>query len=116
MSNYLNEAGPLIWAVIALGVVALAAAIVYGLQRQRRHASLALGASVISIITGLLATVVGFQKSVGGLGQVAAENRWIYLVGLQESLNNLVVALVFAWLVSLLLMFGAWRESPGAAH
>ncbi len=87
MLEYLDAAGPLIWAVLALG------------------------AATVSVIAALLATVLGFQLSVGGLRQVAAEDRWIYLVGLSEGLNNVVIALVLVGLASLLLTIGAYRRA-----
>ncbi len=108
--NYLTEAGPLVWLVLLLGAVGLVYALRYALDRAARQRSLAVGAAAAATIVAILATVIGFQKSVGGLGDVAADKRWIYLVGLQESLNNIVVALVFLLLISLLLTAGAYRR------
>lgn len=109
--GYLTEAGPLVWAVVLLGAVGLVAALRYLQTGQRRLAAAALGAILTALVVAGLATITGFQKSVGGLAQVAAEKRWIYLVGLSESLNNLVVALIFAVLAGLLLTWGAWRRA-----
>ena len=114
--GYLNEAGPLIWLVLVAGIVALVMAALYAANRQRRQASAALAATAGTVIVALIATVTGFQRAVGPLGQVAAEERWIYLIGLQESLNNVVVALVLAFLVTVLLAIGTWRRDPRAAH
>ncbi len=109
--NYLNDAGPLIWLVLILGLLALVAAVRFVTRRQPGQATMALGSTVASVIVALLATVVGFQKSVGGLREVAADDRWIYLFGLQESLNNLVVAGVFAFIVTVLLTIGRSRQT-----
>lgn len=111
--NYMNQGGPLIWLVVLLGLVALVAAIRYAMASQRRDGALAIGGSTASAIVALLATVTGFQLSVGGLKQVSADDRWIYLWGLKESLNNLVVALVLGVLVALLLTVGNYRRAPG---
>ena len=107
--NYLNQGGPLIWLVLILGILGLLAAVRYAMQQNRRDESLAIGATITSAIVAALATVTGFQLSVGGLKQVAADDRWIYLWGLKESLNNMVVALVFGVLVALLLTVGSYR-------
>lgn len=107
--NYLSESGPLVWLVLLLGIVGLVAALRYALQRIGKHRSLAMGAAAACGAVAVLATVTGFQRSISGLRDVAADERWIYLVGLQESLNNVVVALVFVVLISLLLTAGAYR-------
>ncbi len=115
--NYMNQGGPLIWLVLVLGILGLVAAVRYVLQQNRRDQSLAVGASIASATVAALATVTGFQLSVGGLEQVAADDRWIYLWGLKESLNNVVLALVFGVLVALLLTVGSYRRtSPGEAR
>ena len=108
--NYLTESGPLVWLVQLLGVVGLVGALQYALTRAGKQRALALGAAAAATAVALLATVTGFQRSVGGLRDVAADNRWIYLIGLQESLNNLVLALIFVVLISLLLTAGAYRR------
>lgn len=115
MIHYLSEAGPLVWAVLLLGAAGLVAAGRYLQSPGRRQAATALGFTLTALIVAGLATVTGFQRSVGGLGQVAAEKRWIYQVGLSESLNNLVVALVLAVLVGMLLTVGVWRQAGSRA-
>ncbi len=109
--NLLMQAGPLVWLVLVLGVVALVAAIRYAKERNERDSSMAISATIASALVAILATVTGFQKSVGGLRDVAADDRWIYLWGLKESLNNIVVAGIFAFLVTLLLMVGSYRRA-----
>lgn len=111
MSNYLMQSGPPVWLVLALGIVALIAALRYAMNGQVKQRQLALAGGVATVIVGVLGTVVGLQKSIGGLRQVAAEDRWIYLFGLKESLNNLVIALLFAVIVSLVLMVANYRQA-----
>lgn len=114
--SFLTAGGPLIWLVLILGAIALVAA-GRAFAQGGRQVPLAIGAAVATLTMALLNTVLGFQKSVSGLGQVAADKRWIYLVELEESLNNMVVALLVALLVSLLLAAGAYRRGGlGAAH
>ena len=108
--NYLMESGPLVWVVLLLGVVGLVSALQYAMTQAGKQRALALGAAAASTAVAVLATVTGFQMSVGGLRDLAADKRWIYLIGLQESLNNLVVALIFVVLISLLLTAGAYRR------
>lgn len=43
-------------------------------------------------------------------GLAVANCRWLYLLGVDEALNNLVVAMVFALLVCGLLTLGAYRS------
>ncbi len=110
--NYLSQSGPLIWVVVAFGAVGLLFAIRYAIDQRRQLASTAVGATVAAAIVASIATVAGFQRSVAGLREVAADDRWIYLFGLKESLNNLVIALVFGCLVTLLLTAGSYRQQP----
>lgn len=112
--TYLTHSGPLIWLVLILGVLALVWAVRYALGQRQRDASQAISAAIGSAIVALVATVTGFQNSVGGLREVTADDRWIYLWGLKESLNNMVVTLVFAFLVTVLLMYGFWRRASAA--
>lgn len=103
MTKFLFAAGPPVWLVLALGVAALAAAVLHLRNRQARSLSLAIGFTVAALAAGTLGTVLGFQRSVAHLAEVAADRRWIYLLGLGESLNNLVVALAATIVVSLIL-------------
>lgn len=110
--NYLMQSGPLVWLVLVVGVIALIWAVRFAVKQRQRDARMAVAASTGSAIVALLATVAGFQKSVGGLRDIAADDRWIYLWGLKESLNNLVLALVIAFVVTVLLMVGNYRQAP----
>lgn len=114
MIDYLNAAGPLAWPIVGLCLVALFAAARYALEPSGRQAWLALGATAAAMIAAVLGTVVGFQKSVAGLGQAAAEKSWLVLFGLEESLNSVVLALVAAGLVTVILTVGAWRRPDRA--
>ena len=117
MIDYLNASGPLVWPILALCLVALFAAVRYALTRGDRLAALARGATGAAIIMAVLNLIIGFQKSVAGLGEAAAEKSWLVLFGLEESLNGVVLALVVAFLVSLILTWGAWqRRDTAAAH
>lgn len=43
------------------------------------------------------------------LPNMAADKRWIYLMGFRESLNGMIVALVFAVLVGIVVSIGGLR-------
>lgn len=115
--QFLLAAGPPVWPVLVLSVAALVASIVHlraGRAGRAGYRSLAIGLVAAALAAGLLGTVLGFQRSVAPLAEVAAESRWIFLLGLDESLNNLVVALVGALLVSLTLAFGSLQRTGRA--
>ena len=109
--SYLMQSGPLVWLVLIVGVLGLVWAVRFALRQHGRDASMAIAASIGAGIVALLSTVAGFQRSVGGLREVAADDRWIYLWGLKESLNSVVIALIMAFLVTILLMIGTYRRS-----
>ena len=96
------------------GVAALALSILYAARPVQRLLSLVVGFSVVTIIAGCLGAVSGVQHSVHYIGRVAADERWVFLVGLRESLNNVVVALAVVCVVSLITMVGSWRMGDAA--
>ena len=59
--------------------------------------------------------MLGFQRAVQPLGELPVERRWIYLIGLAESLNAVALALAAGFIVCLLLAAGFYRSAVSTA-
>jgi hypothetical protein len=51
------------------------------------------------------------QRSAQFISRVDDSARWIFLIGLTESLNNIVAASGLVWVVSLITMIGGYRRA-----
>ena len=80
----------------------------------------AAGAVTATVLAGCLGAVVGVQTSAAGYSLAGTPPLHLFLVGLRESLNNMVAALVFATVQTLIATCGAARqarnENEGAAR
>jgi hypothetical protein len=114
MSEILHEAGWGIYPVLLFGVTSLVLAISYAVKPRRRLLPLIIGFGVATIIAGWLGTLTGLQLSVAHLGEVTPDRRWIFLIGLRESLHNLVMAFVIECLVTLVTTAGSYRQVRAA--
>src|SRR5262249_53074217 len=101
MLLFIREAGWPIFPIGISGVVSLVAAMRYAESPRRELFGRAVGLTITTLILGLLGTVLGVQMSARYIGEIP--EKWIFLIGLKESLNNLVASLVFATIVSLVL-------------
>jgi hypothetical protein len=111
MELYIREAGWGIWPVFLFSLLSLGVSIYYLLKPKRGILPLVIGLSITTLIAGCLGALTGVQHSVQYIEKAAEGERWMFLVGLRESLNNLVVALIVVFFVSLFAMVGAFRQS-----
>jgi hypothetical protein len=95
--------------VTLFGLTSLGVALWYLVRPVRQTLTLVIGFSTATLLAGCLGAATGVQRSAAHIGEVAAGERWIFLVGLKESLNNLTMALVVVCLVTLIATIGAWR-------
>ena len=109
MWRFVQESGPVLFPVLLFGAIALLGAMRYFRNPMRELLSLAVGATAATCVMGILGTVQGLQKAARYIAEVPAEDRWIFLIGLRESLNTTAVALFFGVLVSITLTLGAYR-------
>lgn len=109
MGDFIREAGWGIYPVILFGAISLAVALRYALLPKRELLPLVIGFSVATIIAGALGTTTGLQATANYVAQTASTDRWLFVVGLRESLNNMDAALFVATLDALLATIGAYR-------
>lgn len=114
MVTFIHEAGWPAFVVLAFGLSSLFFSLRYAMLPRADTFALVVGFATATVIFGALGTVLGIQMSAHYIGDVAADRRWIFLVGLRESLNNLVIALVLVALDTLAITAGAVRARRGA--
>src|SRR5689334_2336130 len=107
--DMLREAGWPIYPVLLLGTCSLLTAIRYARDPRRDLMPLVVGLGLATTLMGLLGTVLGLDVTVRGLVDLPPEERWIFLIGLKESLHNLSVALAFTLATALTTTVGSRR-------
>lgn len=109
--DFIVEAGWGIWPVLLLGGLTLGLALRHAAAPDPTLVPLCVGFGVATLLFGLLGTVTGLQASVRYVAHVEAPDRWLFLVGLRESLQNLVAALLLTALAALATTLGAYRQA-----
>jgi hypothetical protein len=97
------------WPTLFCGVLMIAAAVWYAVFPERRYLPLLLSLAVMTMVSGFLGFTTGVTKSLVALGGVGPDQRFIYLIGLGESLYNVVWALVLVMLATIAVAIGALR-------
>ena len=91
MLTFIREAGFPIWFVLAFGAASLFCAAEYVRSARLPTLYAVCGLALCTLLAGTLGAAVGLQASVQTIHAIDA--KWLFLVGLRESLNNLVIAL-----------------------
>lgn len=96
------------------GLVMVGVALAYATRPQAKLVPLMITSGVLTLVGGSLGFVTGLIKSLEAIGGVDAERRFIWLIGLAESLNNLGAALTFVLLAMIAASIGAFRIARSA--
>lgn len=116
MIDFIRQAGYAIWPVLAVGALATALAARYAVRPQGKLLPRIRIATIATLVVGALGTTIGVQVSAQALGPLEPDERWIFLFGLQESLNNLVASLFVTFVVCVLCYAGAHRAGREPAR
>lgn len=109
MIDFVKAGGYGMFPVMLLGAFAVGVAIWFAVRGNREVLALVVGASAATLLMGVLSTVIGIQVSARAIGGVEASERWIFLLGLQESLNGVVAALAAVMIATMIATVGAYR-------
>jgi hypothetical protein len=111
MMNFIREAGWGIYPVLAFGVAGLVVAAQQLKGHDAKRTVTVLWLMALTTMAGVLGTATGMQASSRFIHETP--KKWIWLVGLQESLNNMVAAGVLV-VLAMLVMLAAHVRAPRA--
>lgn len=105
--HVIREAGWPIFPILAFGIASLVAGWRYARSGRRDLVPLVVGLGAATLILGFIGTALGLQISASHIGELPPDQRWIFLIGMKESLHNLTVAATFTLGDIVLVMAGA---------
>ena len=111
MPNWFREGGFPMWITLVFGLLAIGSAARYALRPWRRHLPPMISLAAMTLFSGVFGLVTGLIKSLHALPQVGPDQRWIWLVGLGESLQNVAFAMALVGVAALAAILGTWRLS-----
>jgi len=107
MLDFFLAGGYGMYAVSAFGFALVGASVLYALRPGPRFQRLVLVLGIATFMTGLLGTASGISLSAHYIHQVAAEKQLgIFAMGIDESLHNVVLALILVVLASTIFAVG----------
>ena len=109
MPNWFMLGGFAMWLTLVFGILTIVAAARYAARPSRAYVPLTLSLGVMTCLSGGLGFVTGLVKSLSLLPRVSPDERWIWMVGLGESLVNVAFALALVALATLAMIAGTWR-------
>lgn len=92
MGTFILEAGWGIWPVIVFGLLSLGYAAKFVRTREQNAFYALLGTAVLTLLAGALGTFTGLQTAAQYI--VNTSEKWLFIVGLREALNNMILALL----------------------
>jgi hypothetical protein len=109
--DFFREGGFGMWPTLVFGVLAFGLALKHAIHAHPESMPLLIGLGLATLMSGALGAVSGFMMTFQAIQQVPQPQQGtIAMLGVSESLANLVLALVFCTLVPLLAGIGTWRE------
>jgi uncharacterized membrane protein len=109
-SNFYVEGGWGMYPVTVFGFLLVVASALYAFRPERRFARLSLVLGLLTVAAGALGTVTGLCNTFLYLQKVEhAEQLGIMALGMQESLHNVILALVLVILAGIAACVGVLR-------
>lgn len=105
LMDFIHEAGWPIFPVMACGLGALTLSLGFAHHPTKSMGALIRNLCAATLLLGVLGTVLGLKHSFSYIGELPLEKYGIFIKALDESINNVVAALVLV--VPALLLHGA---------
>jgi hypothetical protein len=116
MLEAFKEGGFGMYPTAIFGLLLIASAIKYAMNPERRYVPLQIAFGIMTLAAGGLGFVTGVIKSFQAMGGVAEDKRWIWMLGVGESLNNIALALLVVTIASVIAGVGAARIARNPAY
>jgi hypothetical protein len=97
------------------GTLMVASAVKYALNPERRFVPLLVSLGLMTLVMGTLGLVTGMIRCFLAMEHMPPDDRWIWMLGLGEALNNIGLALGLVGLGLVATTVGAFRVSRVAA-
>jgi hypothetical protein len=97
------------WPTLVFGLLTIASAVRYAIVPRRRVVPLMLSTGLMTMVTGTLGFATGVARSLLALSDVPPGGRWITLLGLGESMMDVILALALLVAAAIAATVGAWR-------
>jgi hypothetical protein len=114
MWNAFREGGFVMFPTLVIGLALLALAVRYAARPERRLLPLLGAFALLTGTSGALGFVLGAMKSLYAQNEVQSDKRWISLIGIAESLNNVAFALLLIFVAAVLMTVGEWKIASTA--
>lgn len=111
MAQWFSLGGFPMWVTLLFGALSIGAAARYAIRPERRFVPLVVSLGIMTLFSGALGFVIGLMRSLNALDLVAAERRWIWMLGLGESLTNVALSLALVGLATFAMVVGSWKLS-----
>ena len=111
MMEWFSLGGYPMWVTLVFGVLSIGAAARYAVRPERRFVPLVVSLGSMTFLSGSLGFVAGVGQSLNALDLVPADRRWIWMLGVGESLVNVAFALSLVACATLAMVVGAWKLS-----
>jgi hypothetical protein len=105
----MHQGGPGMIPTLLFGVLLVAAAAKYALRPEKRFVPLMISLGLMTLFAGSLGFVSGMIKSCSAIGTAPPDERYVTVIGLGESLNNIALALALCLLAAMATAVGALR-------
>lgn len=109
MLDSFRDGGFVMFPTLVIGLALLALSVRYALKPERRLLPLVGAFGLLTATSGALGFVVGAMKSLYVQDKVQPGMRWLSLLGIAESLNNVAFALTLIFLAAGLATIGEWK-------
>jgi ABC-type Fe3+ transport system permease subunit len=99
------------WLTLICGVPLIYTSVRYARRPERRWVPLILSLGILTLCSGGLGFTSGLITSLSVLQRVPADERYITLIGLGESLHNVAFALLLVVPAAIAASIGTWKLS-----
>lgn len=114
MHSIFRLGGAPMWAILVCGLFAIAASIRYAVRPERRMLPLVVSLGVLTLLTGAFGFVTGFVITLLHVGELPDAQRWIWMIGLGESLVDAAFALSLVVVAAIATSVGTFRVARAA--
>lgn len=110
-SNFFTAGGFGMYPTLVFGFLLLAAIGLHALRREARYERIVFAFAILTVASGVLGTAIGVCNTARFLEKVAAaEQLQVFALGIEESLHNLVLAMIIVILAGLVYIASSFRQ------